>query len=415
LVRGFVAPDATTVRAASAAASFAVDGFARERACRALGGFLPWSIRLLVIRATDWVPEVRGAALDALSGVVAHDFARHVGLVEQLSAARARTDGLDRLVNAVLISTSGLSELSQLRNADDQLVRRAAWNLLMRWLPERTTAQLADAARDPDPWLRHWAQAHAGAGGITVEWEVARAMRRDPVGRLRARALRTEINLGGSGDPFLTDALSDQSAAVRAVAQHHLRASGVEIRALYRTRLAAKPKVGDILGIGEVGEPSDAGLVRRWLADPRARYRQAALISGAHLAGGDIDTAAAALDDPSPRVARTGVRLLGASRLPSTLVAQMEARAATGSPSVRRSALVVLRPYPWPWLLAVLRCHNAPDEETRRFAREELARGRIPTTAPSADTADAVLELLPSVNKKSAELIEWVLRTTGRR
>jgi hypothetical protein len=419
LVRGFVAPDATTVQGASAAASFGVNGFTREQACRALAGFMPWSFRLLVLRASDWVPEVRAAAMEGLSRAAVPDLGRHLGLVERLSADRSRNQDLDRLVSEMFDTPSGIAGLTALRDADDTIVRRTAWLMLMRWSPETTGAQLVDAAHDPDPWLRHWAMAQSGSVDGRVAREVARALRSDAIGLLRARGLSAEIEFGTADQAVVTHSLSDRSGAVRSVAQYHLKADGVDVSALYRARLVGEPDVGDVLGIGEVGEPSDADAVRRWLADPRARYRHAAVISSTRLAGPDASALGALLDDPSARVVHTAVRLLGASGLPSTLLAQVEDRAATGSAPVRQSALVLLRPYPWRWLLAILRCLGAPEEETRRFARDELAewhrRLAVLTSAPPDDTAQAIRELLPSTTPKSAQLIEFALRTTTPR
>lgn len=417
LARGFVADHPSTVQSSAAAASFAVDGFKREQACRALGGFIPWSLRLLVIRTTDWVEQVRAAALETVARASAADLAAHIGLVERLARDRLRNADLERLVESLRNSDAGVAALADVRGAPDPLARRTAWQLLMRWSPAPTRTDLAEAARDPDPWLRHWALREAEAAGRVQALQVANRLRSDRIGRLRARALSTQISLGAVDRATLLAALSDPSMAVRSLAQFHLR-EDADLADYYRVRLSGEPQAADILGLGEVGSSCDAEIVSAWLTDLRPRYRRAALAAYARLAKTEALAAAAELvNDPSPRVAAAATRLLATSTLPETLIVQSETLAATGPASARRRAVVVLRRYPWRWLLATLHCLDEPDGETSAFVREELAlwlrRSATVTIAPPAHVAEEIAGRLTTVEPASAESIRFALRTSA--
>jgi hypothetical protein len=135
---------------------------------------------------------------------------------------------------------------------------------------------------------------------------------------------------------------------------------------------------------------------------------------------GAIHTAATLLGDPSPRVASTATRLLGRYHLPDDLIAQLEEQASHGSSAaIRRRAVTLLRPYPWQWLLAILRCLDGTiDDETATFLKAELAGwhrrlarlARI-TTGPPETYADEIEARLGAVSP-SARSIAFVLRTS---
>jgi len=420
LPRGFVAEQPTTVQAAAAAGSFAVSGYTREKACRCLGEFMPWSFRLLVIRCSDWVPQVRAAALESLKGARADAITAHLGLVAHLTKDRSRSDAFDELVEQVLRDDAGLVELIHARRSADVKSRRAAWTLLMKWRPEATVPDLVEAARDGDVWLRQWALSHVRDAGVdsAVRHELVAALRADPVGRLRAHAFSLGIELGEIDDASLTVALSDRSSAMRSLVHQHLRASGVDIAATYRARLERQPAIGDLLGLGETGNTDDADRLTPWLRDPRARYRRAALIASGRLLGDRaIRLAAQLLHDRSPSVARTATRLLARFDLPTDLIEQLQDQASHGkSAAIRRRAVILLRPYPWRWLLAILRCLDGADNETVLFLQAELANWHLRSarisTGPPPTHEQEIRARLGSVDDASRRAIKFVLRTS---
>jgi hypothetical protein len=291
----------------------------------------------------------------------------------------------------------------------------------MKRQPDEMLAKLAEAARDPDVWLRQWAVSHAHETRVDdeVRLELVTALTADPVGRLRAAAVALGIELGAIDDATLSAALSDSSSAMRSLVQQRLRAAGVDVASAYRTRLNHQPTIGDLLGLGETGERNDAGRLSPWLQDPRPGYRRAALIGSVSLLrDGAIPTAAKLLGDPSPRVASTATRLLSRFRLPDDVIAQLEEQASHGSSAaIRRRAVMLLRPYSWRWLLAILRCLDATDDETATFLHAELAgwhrRSARITTGPPELYADEIQARLGAVSDASARSIAFVLRTSA--
>jgi hypothetical protein len=282
LPRGFVAADLKTVRAVAASAGFANDGFIREQACRSLAGFLPWSTGILIIRTSDWVPEVRAAALEALASCEAQDLVAHLGLIGHVTQGRSRADELRTLVERLLRTDAGSAALSAARRSHaDVTARRTAWALSFCWFPEAVAAELGDAANDSDSWLRWWAARQACAPEVdaSVLRRVAAVLRDDPIGQLRAQGLQLAIHAGVVETSDLTAALSDRAMSVRSIARTRLSKAGTDTAAIYRSRLRGNPSLGDIHGLGETGTKADAELIAPWLKSDDARFRRAGLIA----------------------------------------------------------------------------------------------------------------------------------------
>jgi hypothetical protein len=367
------------------------------------------------------VPQVRAAALEALAPTEPEDLAAHLALVGHLTRDRSRADELRTLVERRLRTDAGSAALSAARRSHgDVKARRAAWTLSLAWSPEAVRAELAEAARSPDPWLRWWASRQARAPEVDsdVLLEVATALRQDRMGRLRAQGLQLAIDAGDAESRDLIEALSDRSASVRSIAQAYLKRAGTDTAALYRTRLAASPEVGDVYGLGETGEQADADVIARWLEHGDARFRRAALIATvALLDQRAVRTAMSMLRDPSPSVAGTAMRLISRRRVPDDLLEALEQQAATSESQDRRRAMVLLRPFAWRWLLAVLRNLPAADSDMTHFLDTELAEwlkrsARISIGPPSPEAAE-IRERLSAVDTTSARVIDFVLRTSA--
>jgi hypothetical protein len=422
LPRGFVATDPETVRAAAAAASLAASGFVREQACRSLASFLPWSVNLLAIRTGDWVQQVRSAALDGLREIEPQELVAHLALVSHLTRGRSRADQLSAIVERTLRTDAGLAALHGARCLPaDVGTRRTAWTLLLAWNQETVRTELAAAARDMDPWLRSWAAREARRREVSraVRLGVSSVLRQDPVGRLRAQALQLAIDESSVDELDLAPALSDSSSAVRSLAHAHMRATGVDIAAIYRSRVASDPTVGDLLGLGEVGAKEDAGAITPSLHSDRPGHRRAALIATVMLLDRDaVPIAAEMLSDPSPRVARTATRLLSRRPLPDDLIGELQTQASgSATTGPRRRAVTLLRPYPWRWLLAILRNWPTADDEMAHFLAAELAewhkRSARVGIGPPAAYATEIRERIQGLGEQSARAIEFVLRTSA--
>ena len=122
------------------------------------------------------------------------------------------------------------------------------------------------------------------------------------------------------------------------------------------------------------------------------------------------------LHDQSPRVAGTAMRLISRRRVPDDLVEALERQAVNSAFQDRRQAVVLLRPFAWRWLVAVLRNLPAADSDMAHFLDTELAEwlkrsARISIRPPSPQATE-IRERLSAVDTASARVIEFVLRTS---
>lgn len=116
------------------------DGRERERAAKA-AGLTPLTARLLAIRCTDWVAEVRDPASERLEQCPAPLLVELLALADQLAPERLRGDALDALLDTRLSD----EDLGGATRADDRHIRRAAWRRLI--VPGRAGLRRASRCR----------------------------------------------------------------------------------------------------------------------------------------------------------------------------------------------------------------------------------------------------------------------------
>ena len=209
-------------------------------------------------------------------------------------------------------------------------------------------------------------------------------------------------------DAALRSALLDPHRSMRALARFYLHKrlgdAAPDAAAAYRELLAVARHphrtVTALDGLGETGQPADAASIRPFLFALRPSVRASALRSVAAL---DPDACAgavvAALDDPSPRVARMAARLVmqGVAGVDAETV--FAPRLASEQAHVRRNALdgVGALPY-WTALPHLLQAAasadgSVADEATQRIERWVSRASRV-FTGPPARVVAAVRESL---------------------
>lgn len=282
-------------------------GHVREAAIRTLSRLNSSStIPALVLRATDWVPQVRSLAIegvDRLRGDLGpRPFQDALPLMEPPRwSVRARGTYLDELRSWVLAG-SETADLVQLLTHTDVKVRQAA----ARALAETGSAAtgLAAALEQSDA-----ATASIVVQGLTHDdWQQLGVLD-SALDSKFSRANTAALVQLQSVDPARAVELSQRammsrSPTTRFLAQHFLRKQGSDLRLLYQTALPSRPDVA-LAGLGEVGELADVDLVEPYLNATLPRARAAATTALQRLGGRAAEgRIAAMLADPSPRVAR---------------------------------------------------------------------------------------------------------------
>jgi len=308
-------------RGVVALASFHASGFVREVAVRLLaerddGLELP----LLLLRTNDWVAKVQvgaGAAVARrVSPAYTAQWLRCLGLVERLRAARRREHDVAayvRRVEELLLHDDARPRLEAALATGELPVRRAVLRLTSR-LPHRARLGVTSIAeRDPDPLVAFEAARSAleDPDNLYRDTSIVR-LARHRLGRVRALALATAIERApGIAAAWLEAAVFDPARPVRELARHALCGRGgdaPDFAALYRARVnhggGCDPIVA-LEGLAEVGDASDVPLFERFLLDPAARRRAAAVVGIGRCDGArHLDALEAALRDRSATVRR---------------------------------------------------------------------------------------------------------------
>ncbi len=305
-----------------AAASGHHSGHVREAAVRALAGSTASCVLpALRDRLNDWVGPVRSAAQGAmrpfLSAERAGDLVRSLGLLVELERC-GRDDHRPLLdqVRAVLKQPAARDHLRRGLDAPDAATRRHAFMIYLDADAASSEAiDLGLACRDP--WIRQ--QAARTVESLPQSRDIApflARMARDPSRPIRQLTIEILARRHEAASaPMLERFLLDRNGSVREYAHYYLRKFDPThaIGAFYRVALQAggeglKPAIA---GLGEVGMASDAALISRFLADPRAMVRRAACRSLDRLLPlADMQPFADLLTDASARVRAAAVAAL---------------------------------------------------------------------------------------------------------
>ncbi|GAA3213973.1 hypothetical protein GCM10010532_040180 [Dactylosporangium siamense] len=326
-----------------ALASLHSDGRVRERAVRAiLHQSDPVLAPFLVLRAGDWVQQVRDLASLGVAMLLAQDPANYLPAMLPVAL---RTDARDRgrfvmnqLVAAILAAPEKVR--AALSSAGATAQRRLIFDL-DRTQGRLTLAGLVGVAEeDPDPRLR--AQAAEAACREAVWTEQAAVLRRLAGGRradVRVTALVGLLRLGLDAD--VVAHLDDPSALVRAVARQAARKAGENAVARYRAVLSGPtPTPGAVAGFVET-VPGEAAVLFPLLEHADRTVRAQAVRAVARLGAVTPDRITPLLRDPAAAVVREAATALRpcADRLPPGLPWEL---LEDGRPEVRRAGYRLL-------------------------------------------------------------------------
>lgn len=238
-----------------------------------------------IIRANDWVPPLREAAVEAINSLTkpenAAAFALCLPLFHNLRACRRADHGplLDRVTTFLCRPENAAAVLAGIRD-DEPRIARACLRLAMaeRLAPAAALVQAALTQRDPmtralvAPLLTQLAGDERRAA--------LAAIRHDRSLPLRLAALRLEL----AESPAAVDLpahLFDRYVAVRQLAANRLREQGIDpapffVQVLTDGTDARRLRIA-LWGLGEYGGRDDVASIRRYLDHPVAALRREAL------------------------------------------------------------------------------------------------------------------------------------------
>jgi HEAT repeat protein len=304
-------------------ASCHTNGHVREAAVGELGKTETGTeLPFLLIRANDWVPEIRSSARNFLLNRIRSDYIHR--LMDWLPLAlRLSNVGRDDH-SAILEAVRGLLASSEAREAlregfesQDQFVRRFCFQLALNSNEADllTALQRAFVVRDAQVRKEAVYKLHAilPSGGSK---ELLIRARSDGCMAVRREALHIFAEkYADEADQEFQSALLDANIAVREEAQYYFQKKGtVDLRAYYSHRLEtsnSRQLCAAIAGVGETGVVKDSQLVERFLNNQHSKVRVAALHTIAKLnPDAYLDQFVLALDDASAKVTREAVAAL---------------------------------------------------------------------------------------------------------
>jgi hypothetical protein len=281
----------------------------------------PLATALALIRAHDWVAQVRAEAMGLLRNLLARRGGADLFAVFDLVIALQQRQRVDADLWAVVMPALRDPSLAAARWAATRrgstASRLFAYALLAEIDADGLEAARREAIVDANPAIARWA-----LSGDDVPMPVVLAGMSHPHASVRAQSLRAWVaRAPEQAHGILLGALDDRSAAVRGVAAYWgKRLFGIDPVAHWRASLDADDESAPVAlaALASLATADDAGRLRPWLAHARPALRALALRGYARTEPDDLPgTLCAALVDPSPRVARQALDL--AARHPGVL------------------------------------------------------------------------------------------------
>jgi HEAT repeat protein len=314
-------------------ASCHTNGYVRGAAVRELGKTETGAeLPFLLIRANDWVPEIRSSArnllLNRIRANYIHRLAAWLPLALRLSyAGRDNHAVILEAVRELFASPEAQDALVKGFESQDRFVRRFCFQLALNSKEADLLIVLKRAFANSDPQVRkeavHKLRAILTVGGTK---ELLKQAREDGCMAVRREALHIFAEAyANEADQEFHSALLDTNVAMREEAQYYFRKKGtVDLRGYYSRGLETSNRgqlCAAIAGLGEIGLAKDSQLVEPFLKNRSSKIRVAALHTIAKLSPDVyLDELALALGDENSKVAREAV--LALSKRPNSVGGQ---------------------------------------------------------------------------------------------
>lgn len=411
-------------------------GFKRENAVRRLGMLgNPTAIPHLIVRANDWVPQVRAAAREALSKLLRTGngeafVASLPGIVHLRTCTRDDHTGLLQAVQEFLLREDNAHHLLAGLHSPDRQVARLAIRLLVERQRMTATELISAGLSHKDEVVRSTVidlLRVLGAGDFSAV--IAKALR-DPYMPVRREAFQQLM----ARDPeaglcSARDLLFDGSASIREIAVRRLLAAAEPVEQIYadaltrdRSRVAVVTCV--LWGWAFMNSQSRIEQVRQLLNARSPSVRRCALQTIAKLLRNDArHYLEAGLVDESPAVCKEAARLIisiddkpGVARLISI----------AGQSGLRHVAIACCRVArhgsKWDWLKFILEAYGAvdaavsPETVSKEIDAWERRFNRS-SAQPDSDSMKQIVSALHACESKltaeQIELMRFTLRCYG--
>jgi len=304
-------------------ASFNENGRVRERAITLLREtHRPEAIRYYLLRAADWVEQVRDAARESLRPFLTPafriDFIRLRPEVEWLLAVK-RTDlsGLFAEIIDLITSERLTRETTQLLIVEE----RSRLFLFRHYLKKEglTETLLSLILQDKSFLIRAEVFPCMQALPGDQQRAILSKLLHDRSARIRLHALYALKPYKESFREAIVALLSDTSASVREWARLYLGLENIASSAYYRDKVRAEdPSPGDIMGLAETGSAEDIPVFEKFIHHPSSQL--ACLIALSRLNNERaVGYALDLLTGPTNKTGRKCVEILAKSPDPVTL------------------------------------------------------------------------------------------------
>jgi len=314
-----------------------------------LGGQLPFVVLwaaialvgvVVILRAGDWVGQIRKPARTELARVLAEEsekyLPRAVPMAVKLAGRYHGRYAYDLVTAAVLAAPAEVRR--RLATSPDRDQRRLAFDADLSQDRLDLDALAGLAAQESDALIRH--RAAQEAYERAVDGGHRPALRRLGTARsagVRALGLTGLRQLGSEEDAVA--ALNDPAPLVRAIAREAARRSGIDVVEHYRS---AEPSPGSVAGLAEVGSDREGPVLLALLDHPSGAIRAAAVRALGRLGTVPVELVLPLLRDPAPAVVREAAVFLSpfGRRLPAALPWEL---LGDGRPEVRRAGYRLLQ------------------------------------------------------------------------
>jgi HEAT repeat protein len=361
-------------------ASMNHSGFVRQAAVEALRrqGHAR-SVPYILLRLSDWVPQVRQAAETALDGMLRGDLASKLLQYGFLLTALERVERVDlspirQRVDHFLRGPDGRENLERGLKSTDAGHRAFCFRVLESELVDRP--ELVDlAVADRDARIRLWIARLLLTAPFAGSNRWLEQLLHDPCSRVQTELIRrmssdecTELVA------TIEELIFANTPSVRGAARFVLGQRGrTDFATAYRQQLVSSTveivQPGWVAGLAETGTADDFAMVERFVGHPRSKVRSAAVSGCVRLdVSRGVPIAISHLDDPSGRVRRVVVKALTSHRTADTTAAAAS-MLVEGSPKGRLAAFAVLSSMGgWSVVPFALRALIQSDEQLSRAA-----------------------------------------------